>query len=141
MAPGRTRRSAAGRRPRAAARRERRRPTPPDTIVLLRIPADPADPVVAVSNPPRLLCRHHGWPRPPQDQFGLPPGPGGDGAVAHLGQLTGVRVDHYAEINLAGLVELTDAIDDIPVCLDGPVDDGPYSGVDLSRPGRRPSRV
>ena len=31
--------------------------------------------------------------------------------------LTGISIDHYAEINLAGFVELTDALGGVPVCL------------------------
>ena len=37
--------------------------------------------------------------------------------------VTGVRVDHYAEINLAGFVELTEALGGVPVCLNEPVRD------------------
>jgi LCP family protein required for cell wall assembly len=44
--------------------------------------------------------------------------------------LTGVQIDHFAEINLAGFVELTEAIGGVPVCLDAAVHDS-YSGLDL----------
>lgn len=50
--------------------------------------------------------------------------------IATVQQLTGVTVDHFAEINLAGFVELTDALGGVPVCLNEPVQDS-YSGVDL----------
>jgi len=50
--------------------------------------------------------------------------------VATVQDLTGVGVDHFAEINLAGFVELTDALGGVPVCLNQPVRDS-YSGVDL----------
>ena len=39
-------------------------------------------------------------------------------------------VDHYAELNLAGFVELTEALGGVPVCLNRAVRD-PYSGIDL----------
>ncbi|GAA3231866.1 LCP family protein [Pseudonocardia petroleophila] len=44
--------------------------------------------------------------------------------------LTGVTVDHFAEINLAGFVEITEAIGGVPVCLNNAVSE-PRSGVDL----------
>jgi LCP family protein required for cell wall assembly len=50
--------------------------------------------------------------------------------VATVENLTGVSIDHFAEINLAGFVELTEAIGGVPVCLNQPVRDS-YSGVDL----------
>jgi len=45
-------------------------------------------------------------------------------------ELTGLRVDHFAEINLAGFVEITDAIGGVPVCLNNAVSE-PRSGIDL----------
>jgi LCP family protein required for cell wall assembly len=44
--------------------------------------------------------------------------------------LTGMSIDHFAEINLAGFVELTEALGGVPVCLNKPVRDS-YSGIDL----------
>lgn len=44
--------------------------------------------------------------------------------------LTGVGVDHFAEINLAGFVEITDAIGGVPVCLNAAVREE-RSGIDL----------
>lgn len=45
-------------------------------------------------------------------------------------ELTGVTVDHFAEINLAGFVEITEAIGGVPVCLNNAVSE-PRSGIDL----------
>jgi LCP family protein required for cell wall assembly len=50
--------------------------------------------------------------------------------IATVQDLTGLQVDHFAEINLAGFVELTDALGGVPVCLNAPVKDS-YSGIDL----------
>lgn len=50
--------------------------------------------------------------------------------IATVQDLTGLTVDHFAEINLAGFVELTDALGGVSVCLNEPVKDS-YSGVDL----------
>ena len=58
-------------------------------------------------------------------------------------QLTGVRIDHFAEIGMAGFVELTEALGGVPVCLNAPVRDS-YSGVDLpagEQPGQRRERA
>jgi LCP family protein required for cell wall assembly len=44
--------------------------------------------------------------------------------------LTGVEIDHYAEINLLGFYNLTTAIGGVEVCLNAPVDE-PLSGAEL----------
>ena len=43
---------------------------------------------------------------------------------------TGMKVDHYAEVNLLGFYLLSNAIGGIPVCLNAPVND-PWSGADF----------
>jgi LCP family protein required for cell wall assembly len=50
--------------------------------------------------------------------------------VATVQHFTGQRIDHYAEINLAGFVEMTEAVGGVPVCLKRPVHEM-LSGVDL----------
>jgi LCP family protein required for cell wall assembly len=47
--------------------------------------------------------------------------------IATVSALTGLRIDHYAEINLFGFSEITKAVGGVPVCLNEPVDDV-YSG-------------
>jgi LCP family protein required for cell wall assembly len=47
--------------------------------------------------------------------------------VATVSALTGLRIDHYAEIGLYGFSEITKAVGGVPVCLTAPVDDS-YSG-------------
>lgn len=47
-----------------------------------------------------------------------------------LQQLTGVKIDHYAEVNLIGFYLLSDAIGGVPVCLLAPVKDR-QSGADF----------
>ncbi|MFC5065246.1 LCP family protein [Actinomycetospora atypica] len=44
--------------------------------------------------------------------------------------LTGLRITHYASVNLAGFADVSQAIGGVPVCLRAPVDD-PYSGLAL----------
>nr|WP_199742607.1 LCP family protein [Nocardia stercoris] len=50
--------------------------------------------------------------------------------IKTVGQLTGVTVDHYAEIGMLGFALLTDAVGGIPVCLNAAVDE-PMSGADF----------
>lgn len=126
-----------------------------DTIILLRIPADPAKPVVAVSFPRDSYVRLAGdfgthkinsaYGRAVTDATRTLTAQGVTGTelqrqaqeagrkelVATVTQLTGIVIDHFAEINLAGFVELTDAIGGVPVCLTEPVDDATYSGAVL----------
>jgi len=50
--------------------------------------------------------------------------------VATVQGLSGVSVDRFAEINLAGFVEIADALGGVPVCLEAPVREA-RSGIDL----------
>jgi hypothetical protein len=51
--------------------------------------------------------------------------------VQTVEQLTGLTLDHYAEINLAGFYEITQAVGGVPVCLTGPTYDS-YTGADFA---------
>ena len=51
-------------------------------------------------------------------------------AVATVEKLTGVHVDHFAEVNLGGFYELAKVLGGVEVCLNHPVHD-PYSGADF----------
>lgn len=50
--------------------------------------------------------------------------------VETVEDLTGTTIDHLAEVNLAGFVEITDAVGGVPVCLNAAVQED-KSGVDL----------
>ncbi|MEV5650411.1 LCP family protein [Nocardia sp. NPDC052254] len=50
--------------------------------------------------------------------------------IKSVANLTGITVDHYAEVGLLGFVLLTDAVGGVPVCLNNPVDE-PLSGADF----------
>ncbi|MGW1679927.1 LCP family protein [Saccharopolyspora sp. NPDC002376] len=50
--------------------------------------------------------------------------------VRTIEQLTGVSVDHYAEVNLLGFSRITQAVGGVPVCLLAPTQDS-YSGADF----------
>lgn len=47
--------------------------------------------------------------------------------IGTVEQLTGLRITHFASVNLAGFADVSEAIGGVPVCLRAPVDD-PYSG-------------
>jgi LCP family protein required for cell wall assembly len=126
-----------------------------DTIMLVRVPADPHQPVVTVSFPrdsyvaladgsgkhkinaaygrayraEEQRLRAQGVTGADLDRRGREAGRAA--LVATVEQASGVTIDHYAEINLAGFVELTDTLGGVPVCLTKAVDDRAYSGVDL----------
>ncbi|OZM76686.1 LCP family protein [Pseudonocardia sp. MH-G8] len=125
-----------------------------DTIILLHVPAGADAQAVAVSIPRDSFVRIAGgrgthkinsaYRRGMQDAEDALRAQGIEGAeldrrareagrrtlVATVQELTGVEVDHFAEIGMAGFVELTEALGGVPVCLNAPVRD-PYSGVDL----------
>jgi LCP family protein required for cell wall assembly len=50
--------------------------------------------------------------------------------IATIQNLTGLTIDHYAEINLFGFSEITQAVGGVPVCLNEPVHDK-YSGANF----------
>ncbi len=56
-------------------------------------------------------------------------------AVATVEQLTGVRIDHFAEINLDGFYELAKVLGGVQVCLKHPVPYDSYSGFYAHRAG------
>ncbi len=125
-----------------------------DTMILLHVPALPGEPAVAISIPRDSYValadgsgKHkinsaydrgviaaerglatRGVSGPELDRQGREAGR--EALIATIESLTGTEIDHYAEINLAGFVELTEALGGVPVCLNKRVHDD-YSGVDL----------
>ena len=64
-------------------------------------------------------------------------------AVATVEQLTGVHIDHFAEVNLDGFYELAKVFGGVEVCLNHAVYDpnsGAHFHAGLPAPGRRPRR-
>ncbi|MDJ0395160.1 LCP family protein [Rhodococcus sp. G-MC3] len=55
---------------------------------------------------------------------------GREALIESVGDLTGITVDHYAEVGLLGFVLLTDAVGGVDVCLNAPVDE-PMSGANF----------
>lgn len=56
---------------------------------------------------------------------------GREATIQVVQDLTGVPVDHFAEVNLASFYHLTDALGGVKVCLNNPVQDD-YSGADFT---------
>lgn len=124
-----------------------------DTLILVRIPDDASLPTTAVSIPRDSFVYIPGfgthkinsaYVRGADDARARLVAQGVTGAaleqqsaqagrrtlITTVEQLTGVSVDHYAEVNLAGFAEITQAVGGVPVCLNAPVHD-PYSGADF----------
>lgn len=55
---------------------------------------------------------------------------GQSGLITAISDLTGISVDHYAEVGLVGFVLLTDAVGGVEVCLNNAVEDE-YSGANF----------
>ena len=55
--------------------------------------------------------------------------------VATVEQLTGVHIDHFAELNLDGFYELAKVVGGVEVCLVHPVPYDPYSGFSAKKAG------
>lgn len=121
-----------------------------DTLILVRLPDDPAQPATAVSIPrdayvavpgygthkinsayaraadatrTRLTAQGVTGPALEQqaDQAGRRE------LITTVERLTGASVDHFAEVNLVGFADITQAVGGVPVCLNAPVRDS-YSG-------------
>jgi LCP family protein required for cell wall assembly len=56
-------------------------------------------------------------------------------AVATVEQLTGVHIDHFAEVNLDGFYELANVLGGVEVCLNKPVPYDPNSGFSAAKAG------
>ncbi len=71
-----------------------------------------------------------------QDQIAFEGNEAGRAAtVATVEQLTGVHIDHFAEINLDGFYELAKVLGGVEVCLNHPVPYDPNSGFSAPRAG------
>lgn len=124
-----------------------------DTLILVHIPAKPAQPTVAVSIPRDSYVTVPGFDahkinsayqrgmlaaKSTLEEQGisgreldrLARQAGGRELVQTVEQLTGVTLDHYAEINLAGFYEITQAVGGVPVCLTAPAHDS-YTGANF----------
>lgn len=123
-----------------------------DTIVLIRVPNDgrsataisiPRDSYVdipdlgkgkinsaygATKETQRLKLMNQGVSESDADKQSTQAGR--QALIKSVGNLTGISVDHYAEVSLLGFVLLTDAVGGVEVCLSNPVDEW-MSGADF----------
>jgi LCP family protein required for cell wall assembly len=125
-----------------------------DTMMVVHIPADPAKKAFAISlprdsyvdiaggfgthklnsayarakNAAANRLRHEGADAATVERRSTTEGR--RNLIATVSALTGLTVDHYAEINLFGFSEITKAVGGVPVCLTEPVDDS-YSGAEF----------
>jgi LCP family protein required for cell wall assembly len=125
-----------------------------DTMMVVHVPADPAKPAFAVSLPRDSYVDIAGgfgthklnsaYARAKNAAAAQLSGNGLDEAtveresategrknlIATIQDLTGLTIDHYAEINLVGFSEITQAVGGVPVCLNAAVHDR-YSGANF----------
>ncbi len=118
-----------------------------DTLIMIRIPNDggravgvsmPRDSFVTIPgygkhkiNSAYLRARNEEWNKLKNeqgvtDEAELNVRSNQEGArnlIATVEELTGAGIDHYAEVNLLGFYDITNAIGGIDVCLKAPVDD------------------
>jgi LCP family protein required for cell wall assembly len=57
---------------------------------------------------------------------------GGPLLVRTVEEMTGVRIDHYAEVGFLGVADVVDSLGGVPICLDEPVHDEEYAHIDLA---------
>ncbi|MQA87168.1 MAG: LytR family transcriptional regulator [Streptosporangiales bacterium] len=109
-----------------------------DTMLLAHI-SEHQDSVVLVSLPrdslvtiPRHKAPDGSWVPAQRNKLNAAYSFGGPQlAVATVEQATGVRIDHYVEMNFLGFVKVVDALGGVNVCTPAPVND-PRSGLRLS---------
>ena len=91
-----------------------------DTIVLVRV--DPTQNIISMVSIPRdTMVDINGVGTAKINAAYTYGGPGG--TIAEVKELTGVDIDHYAQINFFGLMSLVDAIGGIDVYVDETIDD------------------
>ena len=96
-----------------------------DTIILVRVdPTVNTVSMVSIPRDTRIELEGHGY-----EKFNAAYTYGGpSGTIAAVKKLTGIDIDHYAEINFEGLVGLVDAIGGIDVEVDEVIDDPDAGG-------------
>ena len=125
-----------------------------DTMIVVHVPADPAKKSFAVSlprdsyvdiaggfgkhklnsayargkNAEAARLRHDGVDEATVERESTTAGR--KNLIATIQNLTGLTINHYAEINLFGFSEITKAVGGVPVCLNEPVHDK-YSGANF----------
>jgi LCP family protein required for cell wall assembly len=110
-----------------------------DTMMVVHVPADPAKHAFAVSLPRDSYVDIAGGFGEHKLNSAYARGKNASGSttagrrtlIATVQQLTGLHIDHYAEIGLYAFSEITQAVGGVPVCLNNAVHD-PYSGANFT---------
>jgi LCP family protein required for cell wall assembly len=101
-----------------------------DTIMLIHVPSlfsDTAPTVVSIPRDTVADIPDNGTDKI-NAAFSLG---GGPLLVQTVETMTGLRIDHYAEIGFLGVAEVVDALGGVSICLDEPVHDEEYAHIDL----------
>jgi LCP family protein required for cell wall assembly len=109
-----------------------------DTMMVVHVPADPAKHAFAVSLPRDSYVDIAGGFGRHKLNSAYARGKNASGSatagrrtlIATVERLTGMHIDHYAEIGLYAFSEITQAVGGVPVCLNEAVHD-PYSGANF----------
>jgi LCP family protein required for cell wall assembly len=102
-----------------------------DTLIVAHV--DPATDHVIMVQFPRDL-----WvPIPGQghDRVNTALTEGKSELVETVKRITGLSINHYAQINIAGFRDLVDAIDGVDVCVPEPIPFDPHTGIRVRKPG------
>ncbi len=110
-----------------------------DTMIVVHVPADPAKKAFAVSLPRDSYVDIAGGFGKHKLNSAYTRAKNANGGSATAGRrnlvetvnnLTGLRVNHYAEINMYAFSQITKAVGGVPICLNKAVKDN-YSGADF----------
>jgi LCP family protein required for cell wall assembly len=101
-----------------------------DTIMLIHVPSlfsDTAPTVVSIPRDSVADIPDNGTDKI-NSAFSIG---GGPLLVRTVETMTGLRIDHYAEIGFLGVADIVDALGGVSICLDEPVHDDEYAHIDL----------
>ena len=99
-----------------------------DTLILARI--DPADEHVTMVQFPRDL--YVITPDGSRSKINETLARGDNYLIETVKKLTGLPINHYAKINIAGFRDLVDAIDGVEVCIPDPIPFDPHTGIEVT---------
>ncbi len=106
-----------------------------DTIILVQV--DPRRERAVILHFPRDLWVRipgHGWGKINTAFAGGLRGGGPDLVARTVERLTGLAVNHFLYVNLAGFEGVVDALGGVPICVDRPMED-PLAGLSIPRAG------
>jgi LCP family protein required for cell wall assembly len=103
-----------------------------DTIILAHV--DPETNYVTMVQFPRdLYVPIHGRGRDKINSAMVPGGP--SNLVATIKDLTGLKINHYVQVNLDGFRELVNAIGGVDICVQEKIPFDSHTGLEVTKPG------